>query len=386
MSSQELRTRPSSTPAMMAVFDDASAIAHALAFEAALARALAFVGQASEDAAQGVARACNSLVVDPIELAGRAAHAGTLAIPLVTMLKEKIGHDAEASATVHRGATSQDLSDTVMMLQLRDGASLLMIDLARIMDGLASLARRYIDTAAVGRTMLQNALPITVGLRVAQWLAGIYGATRRFERACAEDIVLQFGGPVGTFGGLEGRGQTVHDQIAKEMGLKPAVAPWHARRDGVASIATNVAVLIGMIGKMARDISFLSQDAIGEAYEPRIVGRGGSSAMGHKRNPTGCQVALSAATRAPGLVASILSGLPQEQERGLGGWQAEWPALAELFMVAGGSAASMADAIEGLVVDEAAVARNLGTANIGHDIGEARRIVDKILAEYEDRT
>lgn len=369
---------------MMAVFDDNSTIHHALAFEAALARAEAAAGLITNEAAQRIIVACSSIEVDSAKLAADAAHAGTLAIPLVARLRESLEGNPDAAGAVHLGATSQDLSDTVMMLQVREAAAVLRPDLQRINSGLASLAQRYAGTAAVGRTLLQNALPITFGLRAAQWLASVHNAASRFDKACREEIVLQFGGPVGTLSGLSGRGQEVHDQMARDLGLKAALAPWHARRDGLATLAVSLAVLVGMIGKVARDISLLSQDAVGEAREPLVNGRGGSSAMSHKRNPTGCQVALSAANRAPGFVASVLAGLPQEQERGLGGWQAEWPSITELFMLAGGSTAAMAFVIEGLEVDESAITRNLEAASIGTNTGEARRIVEAILAQYRE--
>lgn len=386
MKSHLLRTMPSSTPAMLSVFDDLSTLQHALAFEAALARAKAAAGLISAETADRIVEACSSLEVNAADLATDAAHAGTLAIPLVARLRESLGDDGEALDAVHKGATSQDLSDTVMMLQLRDAVEVLRVDLRRITAGLASLARRYAGTAAVGRTLLQDALPVTFGLRAAQWFAGVQNATRRFDQACAEEIVLQFGGAVGSLAGLGGLGRDIHNAMAQDLGLIAAIAPWHARRDGVATLASCLAVIIGMIGKVARDITLLSQNAIGEASEPMLEGRGGSSAMSHKRNPTGCQVALSAANRAPGFVSSILAGLPQEQERGLGGWQAEWSSLAELFMLAGASAEAMAVVVEGLEVHEDAIRRNLEAAGIGTDTGDAATIVEAILASAERNT
>ncbi|WP_353186431.1 lyase family protein, partial [Bosea sp. (in: a-proteobacteria)] len=138
-------------------------------------------------------------------------------------------------------------------------------------------------------------------------------------------------------------------------------------------------IVSGALGKMARDVSLLAQNGVGEAREPAIPGRGGSSAMAHKRNPTGCQVALSAALRAPGLVAGLLAGLPAEEERGLGGWQAEGPALADLFLLAAGAAEAMAAIAEGLEIDEAAIARNLAAAGPGVDIGESEALTESLL-------
>jgi 3-carboxy-cis,cis-muconate cycloisomerase len=169
--------------------------------------------------------------------------------------------------------------------------------------------------------------------------------------------------------------------MADALGLAPGM-PWHARRVGIAAIASALGILIGALGKFARDVSLLAQNGVGEAREPLVAGRGGSSAMAHKRNPTGCQVALSAALRAPGLVAGILAGLPAEEERGIGGWQAEAPVLADLFLLAAGSAQAMVAVAEGLDIDEAAIARNLAAAGVGTDIGESAAIVDALLDHH----
>ncbi|WP_296456472.1 lyase family protein [Phenylobacterium sp.] len=167
-------------------------------------------------------------------------------------------------------------------------------------------------------------------------------------------------------------------------GLAVADAPWHARRDAVAGLGAALAVLTGTVAKMARDVALLAQGEVAEAFEPRAEGRGGSSAMAHKRNPTGCQVALSAAVRAPHLAATLISALPGEHERGLGGWQAEAAVLADLFALAGGAAAAMADVAEGLEIDAAAMARNLAAAGVGADTGEAEALARRLLADGED--
>jgi 3-carboxy-cis,cis-muconate cycloisomerase len=193
--------------------------------------------------------------------------------------------------------------------------------------------------------------------------------------------MLQFGGAAGTRAGLDGQGAIVAERLAALLGLASG-APWHARRSSVAGIAAALGILIGALGKMARDVALLAQNAVGEAREPAVAGRGGSSAMAHKRNPTGCQIALSAAIRAPGSVATILAGLPQEEERGLGGWQTEAPVLADLFLLAAGSAAAMASVAEGLEIDPAAIARNLAAAGVGADMGESETIVAAILAKH----
>lgn len=361
---------------MLAAFSDAATLRHALAFEAELARAEAAEGLIGTEAAEAIATLCASIAIDPAELAEEAALAGTLAIPLVTRLRAALS--GETAKALHKGATSQDVADTVLACQIRAASDLLDRDLTRITAALAILARRHAATPAIARTLLQDALPIGFGLRIAQWQAGIAEATNRLRHEIEAGAVLQFGGAAGSRAGLGGKAAAVSARLAAALGL-PDAPPWHARRGGIAGIATALAITIGALGKMARDVSLLAQSGIAEAREPAIPGRGGSSAMAHKRNPTGCQVALSASLRAPGLAAGILAGLPAEQERGLGGWQAEGPALADLFLLAAGAAEAMAAVAEGLEIDEAAIARNLAAAGLGDDIGESAALVVALI-------
>ncbi|WP_200962534.1 lyase family protein [Bosea sp. Root381] len=362
---------------MLAVFDDAATLRHALAFEAQLAAAQAAEGVIDAADAQAVAAGCAVFAINPAVLADEAALAGTLAIPLVKRLRA--GLSGTASASLHKGATSQDVADTVLACQIREAYALLKADLDRVAPALDQLAERHAATPSIGRTLLQDALPIGFGLRIAQWRTGIVKAGERLDREVTDAARIQLGGAAGTRAGLSGKGSAVAARMAEVLGLA-AGPPWHANRGSIAAVATALAILIGALGKMARDVSLLAQNTVGEAREPAVPGRGGSSAMAHKRNPTGCQVALSAVLRAPGLVAGILSGLPAEEERGLGGWQAEGPALAELFLLAAGSLDAMASVAEGLEIDEAAIARNLATAGIGDDIGESAAIVAELAA------
>ncbi|GGC47113.1 lyase family protein [Chelatococcus reniformis] len=367
---------------MLVAFDDKATLEAALAFEAALARAEAAEKLIPAAAAAAIVRACATIAIDAAELADETALAGTLAIPLVARLRQVLADDPAVAKAVHHGATSQDLADTVLMSQARVAVGLLDADLARLAAALSPLAERYGAVPAIGRTLLQDALPIGFGLRIAQWLAGIASARARLAREAATAVALQLGGAAGTRAGLAGKGQQVAARMAAELGLVSPPGPWHSRRDGVAGLATALGIAIGAMAKMARDVALLAQNAIGEAREPAVPGRGGSSAMAHKRNPTGCGVALAAAVRAPGLVAGVLAGMAQEEERGLGGWQAEGPALAELFMLAAGAAEAMACVAEGLDIDDAAIARNLAQAGLGHDIGESQAIVAALIAAY----
>ena len=370
-----LRDRPAGSSAMLAAFDDAATLRAALAFEAALARAQAAEGIISDADSAAIGAACDGLDADPAELAEEAAHAGTLAIPLVARLRAALkARHPTAAAAVHRGATSQDVADTALVLQARAALALLGADTERLETALIALTERHAETPALGRTLLQGALPITFGLKTAGWLTGIRAARIRLRREADGALMLQLGGAAGTLAGM-GSGETalaVVRRVAEDLGVGVPPTPWHARREAIAGLGAALAILTGAVGKMARDIALLAQNEVAEAFEPRLAGRGGSSAMAHKRNPTGCQVALSAALRAPGLAATLMAGLPQEHERGLGGWQAEAPVLADLFILVHGAVVAMADVAEGLEVDVAAMARNLASAaGVGTD---ARRV------------
>ena len=379
-----IRDRGGATAEMLAAFGDESLVAAALAFEAALARAQAAEGLITAAQAELVAEACAE-PLDADDLAEQAAHAGTLAIPLVAALRARVARrDPEAAATVHRGATSQDVADTALMLQARGGLGLLRRDIAVLETALAELAGAHAATPMLARTLLQPAAPTTFGLKAAQWRAGVLGAAQRLEQEAHAALALQLGGAVGTLAGMDGRGAAVAVRMADALGLAAPIAPWHVRRESIAALGAALAILTGSVAKIARDISLMAQGEVGEAFEPRIDGRGGSSAMAHKRNPTGCQVALSAALRTPHLAAVLMSALPGEHERGLGGWQAEGPVLAELFGLTHGAVAAMAQVAEGLEVDVAAMGRNLAAADVGADFGEAQALAAWLLEDGAD--
>lgn len=376
-----IRERAAFTPEMIAIFADEALLAHACRFETMLARAEAEEGLLSGGDAQAIAARCADPGIDIAALAGDAAHAGTLAIALVKHLRG--GLDPAAAAMLHRGATSQDVADTALVLQARAGLDLLARDASRLCDGLAALARDHAATAMPGRTLLQPALPVTLGLKAANWLLGVDAAWTRLAREADHALMLQFGGAAGTLAGLDGKALAVAARLSKALDLPLPPMPWHARREGVAALGAALAILIGSVAKIARDVSLLAQAEVGEAREPLAPGRGGSSIMAHKRNPTGCQVALSAALRAPGLAATLMAGLPQEHERGLGGWQAEAPVLADLFGLAHGAVAAMLPVIEGLDVDAAAMRANLAAEELGADCGESAALVRRALDHYE---
>jgi 3-carboxy-cis,cis-muconate cycloisomerase len=341
------------TPALAAVFADESVLQALLEFETALARAEGQNGVIPTDAADAISAAAKPGNFDISALADATFRAGTPAIPLVKMLTEQVRKaDAKAARFVHWGATSQDVADTAMSLLLKRAEPILISDLVRLETGLAGLAERHKDSVMLGRTLLQPVPPVTFGLKAAGWLASVRRGRRRLRNAFCAAAVLQFGGASGTLASLGDRAIPVAKALSASLGFGdlPA-APWHTQRDQLATLICSCGVLTGSLGKMARDISLLMQNEVAEAAEPPGEGRGGSSTMPNKRNPTACSLTLAAANRAPGLVASFLSAMVQEHERGVGGWQAEWPIIAAVVQSTGVAIASMAEVSEGLSVN-----------------------------------
>lgn len=211
----------------------------------------------------------------------------------------------------------------------------------------------------LGRTLLQPAPPVTFGLKAAGWLAAIRRSRLWLDDAFQDALILQFGGASGTLASLGEKGFEVGRAMAKDLGLGFPDAPWHAHRDRLAALVAACGVLTGTLGKMARDISLLMQGEVGEAAEPEDEGRGGSSTMPQKRNPIASALTLAAANRVPGLVAAFLAGMVQEHERGVGGWQAEWPTVAGVIQSTGLAIRSMAEAAEGLEIDAEQMRQNI---------------------------
>jgi 3-carboxy-cis,cis-muconate cycloisomerase len=346
--------------AMAAVFCDPARLQGMLDFEAALARAEASTGLFPAVAAESIARACKADLFDSAALARDTAEAGNPAIPMVKQLTALVGrHDAAAARFAHWGATSQDAIDTGLVLQIRGGLAAIEPDLQRLTAALATSMETHAKTVMIGRTLLQQAVPVTFGLKAAGWLAAVGRTRARLAEAGRAAQVLQFGGAAGTLAALGDRGLDVAAALAKELDLALPDLPWHGHRDRLVDLACALGLLVGTLGKMARDLSLLMQTEVAEAFEPMGQDRGGSSTMPHKRNPIACAVALAAATRVPNLVATLLAAMPQEQERGLGGWHAEWETLPEVFLLASGALRHMADAIAGLTLDAARMRENI---------------------------
>jgi 3-carboxy-cis,cis-muconate cycloisomerase len=345
---------------MRDVFSDRARLQGMLDFEAALARALAAVGIIPPGSAAAISEACRVDSFDIATIGKEGANAGNPLIPLIKALTAQVAkRDAEAARHVHWAVTSQDAMDTALMLQMREALGEAESQLSRLSEAVAQLARQHRGAAIAARTWMQQALPITFGLKAAGWLDAIERHRARFRELGSRLPVLQLGGAVGSLAALGARGPDVARCLADDLRLGLPDLPWHAHRDRLAEAATTLGLLVGTLGKVARDISLLTQTEVGEVFEPGGPGRGLSSTLPHKRNPVRCAVVLSAAIRVPALVSTMLSAMVQEHERGLGGWQAEWETLPQIFLLASGALDNLTVVVEGLEVDPNRMRANL---------------------------
>lgn len=322
-----------------------------LAFESALAQAQGVLGVIPAPASRRIEIVCEQpdWPIDIIKT--QTLLAGNPAIPLVAMLKQRVGqHDPEAVAYVHFGATSQDVIDTVLMMQLKEAFESLRIDLKALNEQLSALAKVHQHTPMMGRTLLQHALPITFGDKLTGWHSGLLRAADRLNHVEQTCLTIQLGGPVGTLTQLGERGPAIRRQVANALGLVDAPA-WHTQRDGLAELCTTLGILNGSLGKLATDIILLMQTEVGEVREGAAEGKGGSSSMPHKRNPVAATFMVAIAHRTPALVASMLGAMLQAHERAAGSWHSEWATVRELTRLTAANLHHANDLIANLEVD-----------------------------------
>jgi 3-carboxy-cis,cis-muconate cycloisomerase len=346
-----------STPKMSVAFSPEAHVRGMLAFEAALAQSEARVGIIAQDAANTIAASCGEELFDAAALFREAAVAGTPVIPLVRELSARVGGNAQKF--VHWGATSQDAIDTALMLQMRDGLDLLVDGLDGVCAACAALAEQHRYTLMAGRTLLQQALPITFGLKAARWLALALRQVHALQECRKRTLAVQLGGAAGTLASLGDKGPRVVELLAAELRLPAPDLPWHTERDRVAEIAGTLGVVAGAMAKVAGDVALLAQTEVGEVSEGALPGKGGSSAMPQKHNPVDAISAMASARLAIGVVPVILSAMVQEHERAVGGWQAEWAAIPNLFRYTASAVERVRDAVGGLEVDPARMRANL---------------------------
>jgi 3-carboxy-cis,cis-muconate cycloisomerase len=335
--------------------------------EAALARAAAHAGLIPAEAASAIAACCDPDRFDAADLGRRASASATVVVPLVEDLKALVPE--EFVTYVHHGATSQDIVDTAMMLVAARVLDVVLADLAAAAEALAGLAERFRDAPQIGRTLLQHAVPTTFGAVCAGWLVGLDEARGALATVRRERLAVQFGGPVGV------SGFDIVGHLAAELGLAVPVTPWHTQRNRVGELAAAIGLVGGALATVAQNVVLLSQTEIGEVAEGTP---GGSSSMPHKRNPARSVLVLAATHRIPGLVATVFAGLPQEAQRAVGRWQAEWPVVTELLRLIGGAAVHGRALLADLRVD----AERMRSSVDSPAAGSAGILVDRALAAH----
>lgn len=366
------------TQALTDMFSDERLVQGMLDFEAALATAQARCGVIPNAAVEPITAACRASLIDLTTLATAAASAGNLAIPLVKQLTQRVKNtDPEAARYVHWGATSQDAIDTGLMLQLQQALGETETRLARLISVLAEQVMRHQHTLLPGRTWMQHALPITYGLKLAGTLDALLRWQERLAQMRPRVMALQFGGAAGTLASLKEKGPEVAQALAAELNLTLPDTPWHSQRDRLIELASWYAGLCGTLGKFANDFALMMQTEVAEVSEPIAEGRGGSSAMPHKRNPVSCAAILAAVTRVPGLMATLYASQIQQHERALGGWQAEWETLPQLVMLAGGVLENSEYLVKGMQVNTHKMRDNL---DITHGLVMAESVTQALAA------
>ncbi|MBV9605407.1 MAG: 3-carboxy-cis,cis-muconate cycloisomerase [Solirubrobacterales bacterium] len=330
---------------------DAALVDAMVEVELALLGALSDLDLAPREAAQELADAvaAGGLELDLDELGRGTGQQGTPIPALLKALRGQLSDDA--SAHLHKGATSQDVIDTAIMLLAGRALDVALNDLAGAADACAELVQRHREAVVPGRTLLQQAIPVTFALKAANWLSGLDGALAELRVVRERDLAVQFGGAVGTLANLGDRGLEVAARLGERLGLAAPEIPWHTIRLRPARIAAALGTTLGLLGKIGRDVVLLAQTEVAEVSEGGGEGRGGSSTMPHKRNPVGAIALIACAQRGPGLVATMLSAMVQEHERGAGAWQAEWDTLLELLRLTGSASAIAHELLGGLEID-----------------------------------
>ena len=348
---------------MTEIFSDHALLKYMIQAEVALAKAQAQVGVIPESAAAIIADVANTQGIQAIDfenLAIATGLAGNIAIPFVKQLTAAVkAVDEDASRYVHWGATSQDILDTACILQARDALDVVEFQLRHAYAASLELAEKYRAEVMIGRTWLQQALPITFGHKAARWASSFKRDLERLEQMKARVLTAQLGGAVGSLASLLDQGSMVVEAYAAQLNLSVPTCTWHGERDRIIETAGFLAIVVGNTGKMARDWSLMMQTEIAEVFEPTAKGRGGSSTMPHKRNPVAAASILAAANRVPALMSSMYQSMVQEHERSLGAWHAEWLALPEIFQLCAGALQRTVEVLQGLEVNSKNMQRNI---------------------------
>jgi 3-carboxy-cis,cis-muconate cycloisomerase len=342
--------------AMRAVFDERAYFQRMLDVEAALARVQSRLGIIPADAAEAIGRAARVQNLSAEELAASARNVGYPVVGLVAGLSRAAG---EAGGWTHWGATTQDIMDTATVLQVREGLTLIRAALAYMVGSLTMQAERHRHTVMAGRTHLQQALPITFGLKCAVWAQPLIAHIHRLNALRPRVELVSFAGAAGTLASLGDQGVAVMEGLAAELGLAAPAAPWHVNRDGFAEVVAFLGLVCGSLAKLATDVILLAQTEVGELAEPYVAGRGSSSTMPQKRNPIASEYILAAARTVHALVPVMFGAMAADHERATGPWQAEMLALPQCFVLTHGALQHAGAIAEGMVIDAERMRRNL---------------------------
>ncbi len=343
------------------IFSEERYVAEMLTVEAALAAVEARLGVIPAASGKVIAERAASFRPDLGLIRSRMADDGVPVIELVRQLREHVG--GAAADDVHFGATTQDIMDTALVLQMRAALAAVQKTLGRVVDNLAAMALRYRETVMPGRTHSQQAVPIPFGLKAAAWLAPLLRHRARLGEIRPRVLAVQLGGAAGTLEPLGERGVDVAEALAAELGLSAPPLPWHTQRDTLAEVAGWLSLVSGSLAKMAQDVILLAQTEIGEVRETAEEGRGGSSTMPQKVNPVASEQIVAAARLNAALLGAMHQALIQEHERATSGWQMEWRALPEMFELTA-SALQKAERLSAhLHVDEARMRENVRASN-----------------------
>ncbi|WP_445620447.1 lyase family protein [Kushneria sp. Sum13] len=318
-------------------------------------------------------------VFDLEDLEAGTALGGNVAIPFVRQAKAALPEPLRAH--FHFAATSQDVLDSALMLLSQQRLPTLLMLAQRNLRALAALMDRHRDTAMIGRTLMQQALPITFGVRTAQWALQLDEARARLNDLVETGLPVQFGGPVGIHNGLED-GLAIMETLAASMGLRAPLLPWHTDRQPIHALITALDALATAADKIALDVALLAQSEINELSEPAGEGVGGSSSMAHKRNPVRCALIRTATRHVHGHTATVINAASQPLERGLGEWHSEWAPLIESQQLLEGALLQLAVLLEGLEVHEDVMASRLAALNVAtrQDTDSSHRQIDRVLA------
>jgi 3-carboxy-cis,cis-muconate cycloisomerase len=345
------------TAAMREVFSDFSSLSRYAEVEIALAKAEARCGVIPTEAAEAITK-CTSVAALDFDLLRRETD--IVGYPILPLVQQMVKQCGEAGRYVHWGATTQDIMDTALVLQMRAGLTIIEQDISTVRGILADLSRRYRDTPMAGRTHLQQALPVTFGYKTAIWLAMFDRHAERLQQLKPRVLVGQFAGAAGTLASLGDKGFEVQKALCDELGLGVPVSTWHVARDGLAEVVNFLALLTGSLGKIALDIMIMASTEFAEVYEPFVKGRGASSTMPQKRNPISAELMLAASKAVRQHAGLMLDASVQDFERATGPWHAEWMAIPESFVLTAGALHQAKFALQGLIVDERQMAKNLG--------------------------